>query len=132
MLDAPLETPLGEALIQLDGVSRRYDMGAEQIYALRDVSFNIRKGEYVGIIGQSGSGKSTMLNILGALDIATAIACRRFFTFLRDLPIWRSPSLYSCITSRTLLRCLLLGMRHLLKPLVSFLQQRHTRRCSAG
>jgi putative ABC transport system ATP-binding protein len=60
-----------EVLLELDNVSRRYDMGAEQIYALRDVSFTIRKGEYVGIIGQSGSGKSTMLNILGALDTPT-------------------------------------------------------------
>jgi putative ABC transport system ATP-binding protein len=60
-----------EVLLELQNVSRRYDMGAEQIYALRDVSFSIRKGEYVGIIGQSGSGKSTMLNILGALDTPT-------------------------------------------------------------
>jgi putative ABC transport system ATP-binding protein len=57
-----------EALLELRNVSRRYDMGAEQIYALRDVSFTITKGEYVAIIGQSGSGKSTLLNLLGALD----------------------------------------------------------------
>ncbi len=55
-------------LLDLDRVTRRYDMGAEQIFALRDVSFQIRKGEYVGIVGSSGSGKSTLLNILGALD----------------------------------------------------------------
>jgi putative ABC transport system ATP-binding protein len=67
----PAPPQVGEVLLGLEAVSRRYDMGAEQIYALRDVSFEIRKGEYVGIIGQSGSGKSTMLNILGALDTPT-------------------------------------------------------------
>jgi putative ABC transport system ATP-binding protein len=61
----------GEVLLDLEGVTRRYDMGAEQIFALREVSFAVRKGEYVGIVGQSGSGKSTLLNILGALDTPT-------------------------------------------------------------
>jgi putative ABC transport system ATP-binding protein len=60
-----------DVLLDLQAVSRRYTMGVEQIYALREVSFSVRKGEYVGIIGQSGSGKSTMLNILGALDTPT-------------------------------------------------------------
>jgi putative ABC transport system ATP-binding protein len=60
-----------DVLLELEGVTRRYDMGAEQIYALREVSFSIHKGEYVGIVGQSGSGKSTLLNILGVLDTPT-------------------------------------------------------------
>jgi putative ABC transport system ATP-binding protein len=47
----------GETLIQLDGVSRRYDMGAEQIYALRDGLLHHRTGEYVGIIGTVGVGQ---------------------------------------------------------------------------
>jgi putative ABC transport system ATP-binding protein len=56
------------ALLRLDGVSRRYQMGSETIWALRDATFSIAKGEYVGIVGTSGSGKTTLLNLLGCLD----------------------------------------------------------------
>jgi putative ABC transport system ATP-binding protein len=55
-------------LLELDRVTRRYVMGSEVIHALREVSFDIKKGEYVAIIGTSGSGKSTLLNLLGCLD----------------------------------------------------------------
>jgi putative ABC transport system ATP-binding protein len=58
----------GAALIELEGVSRRYQMGSETIYALRDIHFQVTTGEYVAIIGASGSGKSTLMNILGCLD----------------------------------------------------------------
>jgi putative ABC transport system ATP-binding protein len=60
-----------EILLELDEVVRRYDMGAEKVYALDHVSFKIAKGEFVGIMGSSGSGKSTLLNVLGALDTPT-------------------------------------------------------------
>ncbi len=57
-------------MIQLKGVSRIYQMGEEQFYALRKVDLHIRKGEFVSIVGPSGSGKSTMMNIIGCLDCA--------------------------------------------------------------
>jgi putative ABC transport system ATP-binding protein len=57
-----------QALIELNGVCRRYQMGGETIHALRGVHFQIHKGEYVAIVGASGSGKSTLMNILGLLD----------------------------------------------------------------
>ena len=58
-------------LIQLQKISRRYQMGAETIHALREVSLAIQRGEYVAIMGPSGSGKSTLMNLLGCLHTPT-------------------------------------------------------------
>jgi putative ABC transport system ATP-binding protein len=58
----------GEALIQAEDLWRTYVMGAEEIHALRGVSFEITRGEYVAVMGPSGSGKSTLMNIIGCLD----------------------------------------------------------------
>jgi putative ABC transport system ATP-binding protein len=58
----------GEALIQAQDLWRTYVMGAEEIHALRGVTFEITRGEYVAVMGPSGSGKSTLMNIIGCLD----------------------------------------------------------------
>lgn len=56
------------SLIRIQNVARRYQMGSETIFALRDVSLTVERGEYVAIMGPSGSGKSTLMNLLGCLD----------------------------------------------------------------
>ncbi len=55
-------------LIEIEHISKVYDMGAERVFALRDVSLTLHENEYVAIMGPSGSGKSTLMNILGCLD----------------------------------------------------------------
>jgi putative ABC transport system ATP-binding protein len=58
-------------LIQTRGLTKRYEVGGEEIYALRDVDLEIDRNEYLAITGPSGSGKTTLMNLLGCLDTPT-------------------------------------------------------------
>ncbi len=60
-----------EVIAEFVGVHRHYKMGDNVVKALNGVSLQIRRGDYTAIMGRSGSGKSTMLNILGCLDRPT-------------------------------------------------------------
>ena len=60
-----------ELIIELKDVSKHYHMGPNVVKALDDLSIKIKKGNFVAIMGHSGSGKSTSMNLVGSLDIPT-------------------------------------------------------------
>ncbi|MCO7225432.1 ABC transporter ATP-binding protein [Pleionea sp. CnH1-48] len=60
------------ALIELTDISKHYQMGDQLVKALDKVSLSIERNEYIAFVGASGSGKSTMMNILGCLDTPTS------------------------------------------------------------
>ena len=63
---------VGDAIITVDNISKRYKLGKQTVHALQDVTLSIGKGEFVAITGASGSGKSTLLQIIGCLDKPTS------------------------------------------------------------
>lgn len=62
-------TEKDEFILKLENVWKIYKMGEVDVPALRDVTIKIKKGDFIAIIGASGSGKSTMMNLIGCLDL---------------------------------------------------------------
>src|ERR1700736_5226822 len=70
-VNQPVPTPAASpatAVIRVEDAHKYYDLGETRVHALRGVSLQIQRGEFLAIMGASGSGKSTFMNILGCLD----------------------------------------------------------------
>lgn len=59
-------------LLSLKGITKKYYVGDTEVEALRGIDINFRESEFVAILGQSGCGKTTLLNIIGGLDRYTS------------------------------------------------------------
>ncbi|MCL2766457.1 MAG: ABC transporter ATP-binding protein [Peptococcaceae bacterium] len=71
-----------KTILSARNISKVYQVGENKVYALRDTSFDLYGGEFVVVLGASGSGKSTMLNLIGGMDRPTAGEI-----FYRDRPL---------------------------------------------
>ncbi len=83
------------AYIEFKNVVKKYKMGEMEINALNSTSFEIEKGELVVIVGASGAGKTTALNILGGMDSATS---GKVFVDGKDITRLRGKELIKCRT----------------------------------
>ena len=71
-VDEPRRQPVeGLPVIRMEHISKTYTMGDVEVHAFRGISLTVNEGEFVAIMGTSGSGKSTMMNIIGCLDQPT-------------------------------------------------------------
>lgn len=61
-----------QPLIQIENLVRNFRLGSQVIKVLKEISFSIKRNEYVALMGPSGSGKSTLMNLLGCLDTPTS------------------------------------------------------------
>ena len=86
-----------EALVRVVDLCKVYNPGENEVRALDHVNLEIHKGEFVAIIGQSGSGKSTFMNMLGCLD-DRPVVLTGFMTLMYR--IWRMMSFLMCATVR--------------------------------
>lgn len=57
-----------KSIVELQNVTKSYNLGGVKVYAVRDIDMKINKGEIIAIMGPSGSGKTTLLNLIGSLD----------------------------------------------------------------
>ena len=75
----------GEPIIELTGITKTFGQGGAAFQALKGVDLTIERGDFVAVMGASGSGKSTTMNILGCLDTPTSGTYRFLGTEVQSL-----------------------------------------------
>ncbi|MGN6399863.1 MAG: ABC transporter ATP-binding protein [Flavisolibacter sp.] len=81
-------------MIELQHISKWYNVGGKPVFILKDINLKIREGEFVSIMGPSGSGKTTLLNIIGMLDMPSEGSYRFFDQSVYDLKEKQRTELY--------------------------------------
>ena len=74
-----------QGLFEMRRINKYYLMGGDKTHVLKDVCLSVNNGEYLSILGPSGSGRSTLMNIIGCLDTATSGTYRLRGRFIQDL-----------------------------------------------
>src|SRR5437763_13611910 len=64
--------PGTDSVIRTDELWKTYQMGAEEVHALRGVLFDVQRGAYLAVVGHSGSGEATLMNLIGCVDTPTS------------------------------------------------------------
>ena len=111
------------SIITMEHVKRTYVMGDNEVHALKDISFNIKQGEFVTIMGPSGSGKSTCMNMIGCLDRPTsgivkingketALMSEKELSYLRNVTVGFVFQQYFLLPAMTVVENVMLPLRY--------------------
>lgn len=111
------------SIITMEHVKRTYVMGDNEVHALKDISFDIKQGEFVTIMGPSGSGKSTCMNMIGCLDRPTsgivkingketALMTEKELSYLRNVTVGFVFQQYFLLPAMTVVENVMLPLRY--------------------
>jgi putative ABC transport system ATP-binding protein len=63
---------MNDVVIQTNAITKTYESGSNSVHALRGIDLTVHRGEFIAVMGQSGSGNSTLMNVIGCLDTPTS------------------------------------------------------------